>query len=198
MKSKVIVLAIPLYAELSFWSKKNLILNCTVSSESSPSRIYMYIHLGPVTTNSIFSKLQCGATRSVLKNIHTRHPIARLLGRSKRCLLWIQLLIDFLLQLLQWRMHYNSTLLYSQKTIQSSLSEWDMRCLSWVQILNHVLSLWWQCCMSYHAILVLVLTYWDQGKMAAILPMIFSIHFLVGTLFYLDSNFTEICFQWCN
>ena len=52
---------------------------------------------------------RCNAV-NFLKNIHKRHPIARLLGRGMGCPLWIQHLIDILPEFLQSFMQYRTIL----------------------------------------------------------------------------------------
>ena len=54
-------------------------------------------------------QVECGAviTRSVFtKNSHNRHPIARPWGRDMGCHLWVQSLLNVLIQSLLWCMHY--------------------------------------------------------------------------------------------
>ena len=46
----------------------------------------------------------------ILQNPHKRHPIAHPLGWALGCLLWTQILICFLLQLLQWCIQYHAIL----------------------------------------------------------------------------------------
>ena len=52
--------------------------------------------------------IQCGTMITVIlsQNIHNRHPIAHLWGWGMGCLLWVQTLIDILLQSLQCCMQF--------------------------------------------------------------------------------------------